>query len=138
MDLIHHLRSDLEPEQLARFAILYLGLTHNPNLTISTHILGAKMAFNSVEIMVAKHTKQSAARVLLAMIETSIDKLESMLLVFQELVDRTERIRNGGKEVPDMISIEKSRPVSSAAFAVEKTETVFTGLSCFQPDSFFR
>lgn len=96
------------------------------------------MAFNSVEIMVAKHTKQSAARVLLAMIETSIDKLESMLLVFQELVDRTERIRNGGKEVPDMISIEKSRPVSSAAFAVEKTETVFTGLSCFQPDSFFR
>lgn len=75
----------------------------------------------------AKHTKQDASRVLLAMIETSVDKLESMLLVFQELVDRTERARNGEKEIPDMIAIEKSRPVSSAAFAVEKTETVFTG-----------
>lgn len=75
----------------------------------------------------AKHTKQHASRVLLAMIETSVDKLESMLLVFQELVDRTERARNGEKEVPDMVAIEKSRLVSSAAFAVEKTETVFTG-----------
>lgn len=94
------------------------------------------MAFNSVEIMVAKHTKQGAARVLLAMIDTSVDKLETMLLVFQELVDRTERTKNGEKEVPDMVSIEKARPVSSASFAIEKTEVVFTGPSYFQANWF--
>jgi transformation/transcription domain-associated protein len=127
VDLIHHLRSELEPAQLARFAILYLGLTHNPNLTISTHILGAKMAFNSVDIIVMKHTKQSATRVLLAMIETSVDKLESMLLVHQELLDRTERSKNDEQDIPDMITIEKARPVSAAAFAVEKADTVFAG-----------
>jgi transformation/transcription domain-associated protein len=85
------------------------------------------MAFNSVDIIVMKHTKENAARVLLAMIETSVEKLESMLLVHQELVDKMERAKNSDREVPDMILIEKARPVSSAAFAVEKTETVFAG-----------
>jgi hypothetical protein len=61
------------------------------------------------------------------MIETSVEKLESMLLVHRELLDKIEKVKNADSDVPDMISIEKARPVSSAAFAVEKTETVFAG-----------
>lgn len=129
VDLIHYLRSELEPDQLSRFAVLYLGLTHNACLTISTHILSAKMAYNSVEVIVAKSTssKNTAAKVLLAMLEISTAKLESMLTVHQDILTRAEKTKNGETVESDMIAIEKSRPYGVAQFASEKTENILPG-----------
>jgi len=129
VDLIHYLRTELEPDQLSRFAVLYLGLTHNPCLTISTHILSAKMAYNSVEVIVTKSTssKHTAAKVLLAMLEISTTKLESMLTVHQDILARAEKTKNGEPNGSDMITIEKSRPYAVALFASEKTENILPG-----------
>lgn len=129
VDLIHYLRAELEPDQLSRFAVLYLGLTHNPCLTISTHILSAKMAYNSVEVIVTKSTssKHTAAKVLLAMLEISTAKLESMLTVHQDILARAEKTKDGELTRSDMIAIEKSRPYAVALFASEKTESILPG-----------
>ena len=129
VDLIHYLRAELEPDQLSRFAVLYLGLTHNPCLTISTHILSAKMAYNSVEVIVTKSasSKHTAAKVLLAMLEISTAKLESMLTVHQDILGRAEKTKNGEATGSDMIAIEKSRPYAVALFASEKTENILPG-----------
>ena len=129
VDLIHYLRAELEPDQLSRFAVLYLGLTHNPCLTISTHILSAKMAYNSVEVIVTKSasSKHTAAKVLVAMLEISTAKLESMLTVHQDILTRTEKMKNGESVGSDMIAIEKSRPYAVALFASEKTENILPG-----------
>lgn len=129
VDLIHYLRAELEPDQLSRFAVLYLGLTHNPCLTISTHILSAKMAYNSVEVIVTKSasSKNTAAKVLLAMLEISTAKLESMLTVHRDILTRAEKIKNGETVDSDMIAIEKSRPYAVALFASEKSENILPG-----------
>lgn len=129
VDLIHYLRTELEPDQLSRFAVLYLGLTHNPCLTTSTHILSAKMAYNSVEVIVTKSasSKHTAAKVLLAMLEISTSKLESMLIVHQDILARAEKIKNGETVGSDMIAIEKSRPYAAALFASEKPESILQG-----------
>ena len=129
VDLLHYLRAELEPDQLSRFAVLYLGLTHNPCLTISTHILSAKMAYNSVEVIVNKSasSKHTAAKVLLAMLEISTAKLESMLTVHQDITTRADKTKNSESTESDMIAIEKSRPYAVALFASEKTENILPG-----------
>lgn len=129
VDLIHYLRAELEPDQLSRFAVLYLGLTHNPCLPATTHVLSAKMAYNSVEVIVAKSasSKHAAAKVLLAMLEISTAKLESMLAVHKDILARAEKAKNGKTAGSDMIAIEKSKPYGVALFASEKPENVLPG-----------
>ena len=87
------------------------------------------MAYNSVEVIVAKSasSKNTAAKVLLAMLEISTTKLESMLTVHQDILTRAEKIKNGETVGSDMIAIEKSRPYAVALFASEKTENILPG-----------
>ena len=87
------------------------------------------MAYNSVEVIVTKSTssKHTAAKVLLAMLEISTAKLESMLTVHQDILARAEKTKNGELAGSDMITIEKSRPYAVALFASEKTENILPG-----------
>ena len=77
-DLLHHLRSDLSPPQLTRVCGAFLRHFHNPYLSNQMHILSAKMIYNVIEVIVAKETHPAAARLLTAILEASVDKLESM------------------------------------------------------------
>ena len=87
------------------------------------------MAYNSVEVIVTKSasSKHTAAKVLLAMLEISTAKLESMLTVHQDIITRGEKTKNGEPPGSDMIAIEKSRPYAVALFASEKTENILPG-----------
>jgi len=87
------------------------------------------MAYNSVEVIVTKSSssKHTAAKVLLAMLEISTAKLESMLTVHQDITARADKTKNSEPAGSDMIAIEKSRPYAVALFASEKTENILPG-----------
>jgi transformation/transcription domain-associated protein len=126
-DLVHHLRNDLTPMQLARIAHIYSRLIHNPYLANSLHTLFAKMMFNLIEVVVTKDTPQGTAKVLRAMFETCVDKLDAMTAVQDELAGMMERTKAGDKDLIDLSFIEKARPVACAVYAVDKPEDVIHG-----------
>lgn len=122
-DLVHHIRSDLSPHQLSRIVQVYSRLLHNPYLSGNLHTMFAKMMFTLIEVIVTKDTHQNAARILSNMLDTSVDKLESLTAVQEEL----EKIKAGPPDQIDIAFIEKARPVAGAVYAIEKPEEAFTG-----------
>ncbi|KAG2042802.1 hypothetical protein BDR03DRAFT_1058663 [Suillus americanus] len=123
-DLVHHVRGDLSANQLARVAKLYSALIHNPYLSHNLHTLFSKMMFGLIENITTKDTAQGATRVLTAMFETCVDKVEAMTLVLDNALERLEKAKNGEEEGVDFLLIEKTRPVAGAAYATEKPEEV--------------
>lgn len=125
-DLVHHLRTELTPNQLDRIAYVYSRLIHNPYLSSNLHTLFAKMMFNLIEVIATKDTHANAARILGAMLETCVDKLDAMTAVQDEL----EKIKKGDADKVDIAFIEKARPVAGAVYAVEKPEEAIHGQFC--------
>ncbi|KAI0053544.1 FAT-domain-containing protein [Auriscalpium vulgare] len=123
-DLVHHLRNDLSARQLSHIINVYSRLIHNPCLPNSVHTLSGKMMFNLVETVLAKDTPAGATMVLTTLLETCVDKLESVTGVLQEVTDRLERSKAGEPESSKIYAIEKARPVAAAIYAVEKAEDV--------------
>lgn len=122
-DLVHHIRSDLSPQQLSRIVQVYSHLLHKPYLSGNLHMIFAKMMFTLIEVIVTKDTHQNAARILSNMLDTCVDKLESLTAVQEEL----EKIKAGSPDQIDIAFIEKARPVAGAVYATEKPEEAFTG-----------
>ncbi|KAH7887705.1 hypothetical protein F5I97DRAFT_1804974 [Phlebopus sp. FC_14] len=123
-DLVHHLRSELSADQLARVAKLYSALIHNPYLGHNLHTLFAKMMFGLIENITTKDTSQGASRVLGAMFETCVDKVDAMTNVLDNAFERVEKMKNGVESPWPSLLIEKARPVAGALYAVEKPEEV--------------
>lgn len=81
------------------------------------------MMFNLIDTITTKDTPSNAARILGAMVETCVDKLDAMTAVQDEL----ERIKKGENDKIDIAFIERARPVAGAAYAVEKPEEAIHG-----------
>jgi transformation/transcription domain-associated protein len=128
---VHHVRGDLSANQLARVAKLYSALIHNPYLGHNLHTLFSKMMFGLIENITTKDTPQGAARVLTAMFETCVNKVEAMTLVLDNAFERMEKGKNGEGQGIDLVLIEKARPVAGAAYATEKPEEVIHGMNTF-------
>lgn len=126
-DLVHHVRTELSADQLARVAKLYSALIHNPYLGHNLHTLFAKMMFGLIENITTKDTPQGAARVLGAMFETCVDKVDAMTAVLDNALDRMEKAKNGDETPSPILLIEKARPVAGAVQAIEKPEEVIHG-----------
>ena len=124
---MHHLRNDLTPRQLAHIINVFTRLIHNPCLSNNVHTLAAKMLFNLVETVAVKETPQEAARILTNLLETCVDKLDSVLGVLEEVNARLERSKKGTPETGKIYLVEKARPVGAASYAVEKPEDVLAG-----------
>jgi len=90
-------------------------------------MLFSKMMFGLIENITTKDTPQGAARVLTAMFETCVDKVEAMTLVLDNALERIERAKNSEGQSVDFLLIEKARPVAGAAYATEKPEEVIHG-----------
>ncbi|CAL1700686.1 unnamed protein product [Somion occarium] len=121
-DLVHYIRSDLSASQLMRACSIFLGHLHNPYLTNQLHILSAKVIYNLVEHIVAKETPQVASKLLTNLLESSVDRLESMVVVHAEVVARAERLKKGEDDAVDIAFIERSRPIANAIYTSEKPE----------------
>ncbi|THH01673.1 hypothetical protein EW026_g1062 [Hermanssonia centrifuga] len=131
-DLLHHLRGDLTPAQLLRVSGVYLRHLHNPYLSNQIHVFSAKMIFNMIEVMVTKVSQQEAAKLLMTLLDASVDKLESSVVVLEEVLEQLERKKKGeptdDTEYSEYVIIEKTRPVAGATYAVQKPEELLAEL----------
>ncbi|KAI0284236.1 FAT domain-containing protein [Russula aff. rugulosa BPL654] len=125
-DLVHYLRGDLSPRQLAHFIHVYSRVIHNPCLSSSVHTLAGKMMFNLIETVVAKDTPDDAAKVLTTLMETCVDRLESLAAVLDEVQQRLERRKNEETESGNFFMVEKARPVASVVYAAEDPDNVLS------------
>ena len=130
-DLVHHVRNELTNVQLERIVHVYSSLIHNPALGFNLHTLFAKMMFGLADAIMSKETPQGAARLLEAMFETCLEKLEGLCVVQSEVsatLERNKQTSEGTTNiVPDASFIEKARPVGGAVNSIEKPEDVIHG-----------
>jgi transformation/transcription domain-associated protein len=107
---------------------------HNPALGFNLHTLFAKMMFGLADAIISKETSQGAARLLEAMFETCLEKLEGLCVVQSEVSAMLEHNKRSSERktdiVPDASLIEKARPVGGAVNAIEKPEDVIHGKYC--------
>ena len=130
-DLVHHVRNELTNLQLERIVHVYSSLMHNPALGFNLHTLFAKMMFGLTDAIISKETSEGAARLLEAMFETCLEKLEGLCVVQSEVsatLERNKRTSEGTSNIVlDISLIEKARPVGGAVNATEKPEDVVHG-----------
>ncbi|XP_006460304.1 hypothetical protein AGABI2DRAFT_184795 [Agaricus bisporus var. bisporus H97] len=127
-DLVHHLRNDLTPEQLNHIVESYSCLIHNPALGNNLHTLFAKMMFGLTDAILAKETSQGAAKLLMIMFESCLERLEALATVQEQVSTLLERPKNEVTSDPDIFQIEKARPVGGATYAVDKPEDTITAI----------
>lgn len=127
-DLVHHIRNELTATQLGRVVHVYSRIIHNPALGNNLHTMSAKMMFGLTEPIIAKETPQGAARLLGAMFETCLERLETLALVHDEVTTNVGLMKEQNSAVVlGATFIEKARPVGGAIYAVEKPEDIING-----------
>lgn len=90
------------------------------------------MMFGLTDVILAKESPQGAARLLGAMFETCLERLEGLCIVYEEVTTSLERSKQKAGEVfIDTAFIEKVRPIGGATYAVEKPEDVIHGTFFF-------
>ncbi|KAJ7180147.1 FAT domain-containing protein [Mycena crocata] len=123
-DLFHHTRNELPLPQLTHVVLVYTRIMHNPALPTNIHPIFAKILISLVDTIVTKD-KVPAAKILLYILDTCLDRLDALNVVLEEVYGVVERIRNNKKdEVYNAAFIEKARPLGGAAFMLEKPEEV--------------
>ncbi|KAI9508927.1 FAT domain-containing protein, partial [Russula earlei] len=125
-DLVHYLRGDLSPRQLAHFIHVYSRVIHNPCLSSSVHTLAGKMMFNLIDTVVAKDTPDGASKVLTALMETCVGRLESLSAVLDEVQQRSEHSKNEEAKLGNFFMVEKARPVASSVYAADDPDNVLS------------
>ncbi|KAI9001012.1 atypical/PIKK/TRRAP protein kinase [Trametes punicea] len=121
-DLLHHLRYELSPANLTRILTVYVQHLHNPFLSTHMHVISAKVLLPLVESAVAKDTHQNAARTLTMLLEACVDKVDSLVSVQVERLNRAAKEKDAPSEFKDFAVIEKSRPLVNPCYATEKPE----------------
>lgn len=123
-DMIHHVRSELTPNQLARVIRTYSAMLHNTATSGGFQTMCAKLLSTMTETVISKHTREGGAEILHGLLECIVQKLQSVSLVHEELRKYKEQSEPG---LSNYISLEKSKPIYGAAFVSESTEDVLKG-----------
>lgn len=127
-DLVHHIRNELTPQQLARSVHVFSKIIHNPALGNNLHTMSAKMLFGLTEAIVAKGDEKEAARLVSSMFETCLERLEALALIHDEVAASVAQLKDNSEAVIiDCAFVEKSRPVGGAIYAMEKPEEFVHG-----------
>lgn len=129
-DLVHHVKAELSSNQLQRVLQVYSSLVHNPSLPINLNTTFLKMMFGLTEVIHSKMPEQDAKRLLLALFDTCLEKLEGLCVIHADVCAAVERNKTqSGDEVPNASWIEKNRPVGGSTGLMEKPEEVIHGMS---------
>ncbi|PCH41022.1 hypothetical protein WOLCODRAFT_151061 [Wolfiporia cocos MD-104 SS10] len=123
-EILHSLRSEMTAAQLTRTCHLFLRQLHDPSLPYHLHGMSAKMTYNLIEAILTKDTNQGASRTLKLILDASVDKLESVATVQDQVSNKVARMKKGEDDPIDDFFIEKSRPIAGASYAVDKMEEV--------------
>lgn len=119
-ELFHQHRQELNAPQLAKIAYVYSRLLHNAYVGLANHITFAKMLFTLLEPAIALDVPQ----VVTAILEASVERLESAAAIQQEVINRAEAAKNGEQESDTISFIEKARPVQGATYAIDKPDDI--------------
>jgi transformation/transcription domain-associated protein len=123
-DMIHHVRADLSPNQLAKVIKTYSAMLHNSATSGGFQTMCAKLLSTMTESVITKHTREGAAEALYGLLECIVQKLWSVSLIHEELRKSREQ---GDVMSSSYIALEKSKPIYGAAFVSEGTEEVLKG-----------
>ncbi|KAF8592382.1 hypothetical protein K439DRAFT_1323691 [Ramaria rubella] len=123
-DLVHHVRTELNPLQLGRVIHIYSCNLHNQSLNGAIQTMCAKLLMNLVECVLQKDTPEGSVHVLQGLLITCIDKLGALHAMQQDVVASNQRIKDGEQDKSDVVLIEKAKPMSSAAYVNETLDEV--------------
>ncbi|KAF7789373.1 hypothetical protein EIP86_000317 [Pleurotus ostreatoroseus] len=122
-DLMHHLRSDLTTDQIQMVCAVALRYMHNPFLANQTTVLASKITFQMIDSIINKFSQQDASRLIRGVLDSFIDKLESMVLVLSEVIGKYSKTpKPEATDFDDFVLVEKARPMAGATYAVERPE----------------
>jgi transformation/transcription domain-associated protein len=86
------------------------------------------MMFGLTDAILAKETPQGAAKLLMIMFESCLERLEALAIVQEQVSALLERPKCDTSSDPDIFQIEKARPVGGATYAIDKPEDTITGV----------
>ncbi|KAG6837441.1 hypothetical protein H0H93_009535 [Arthromyces matolae] len=122
-DLVHHIRNELTPQQLARSVHVFSKIIHNPTLGNNLHTMSAKMLFGLTDPILSKGDEKEASRLVGSMFETCLERLEALALIQEEVATSSAQLKENSEVITiDSAYIEKSRPAGGAIYALEKPE----------------
>lgn len=131
-DLFHHLRSELSLPQLEKVIHVFSRLLHNTSFGNNLHTLFAKMLFNLIDVIVTKEPSQGAIRLLSLMFESCLERLEALAAI-QVQIGLTQDRKKEGAEPPDIVAIERARPIGGSMPLVERPEDALPGKTILHP-----
>ncbi|CAK5275625.1 unnamed protein product [Mycena citricolor] len=128
-DLFHHIRGELSMAQANRIVLIYARMLHVPSMATGLHPMFLKIIISLVDTIVTKD-KGPALKTLLFIVDTCLDRLESLNIALEDLYSAAERAKAGKKDdvVHDAAFIEKVRPLGGSSFLLEKPEEVITDM----------
>ncbi|KAJ3022967.1 hypothetical protein HKX48_004725 [Thoreauomyces humboldtii] len=104
VDLIHHVRNDLSPTQLAMAIHMYSRNLHDSNFPPNIQTMCAKLLLNIVDCLTNIADKDEARRLLLRIMRTFGQKFASLRLSFPVVVEHHRRRRAQSQTTPDVTS----------------------------------
>ena len=128
-DLVHHVRHELSAEQLSRVIHAYSCNVHTSSIACGTQTMCMKLLVNLVECVVAKCSKTEAARILMGLLETGIDKLGAIYRVHQDLSMISESSKTSEADpLLSFVVVERSKPADALSYIVDVPENVIKGM----------
>ena len=91
-DLVHHVRAELQPQQLVRVVENHATVLHDASLAPSIQTMCVKLLLNLVETIVNKTSETEAPRLLRAILETFVEKLSGLSRLREDL-DMSRQMR---------------------------------------------
>nr|GAT59465.1 predicted protein [Mycena chlorophos] len=123
-DLIHHSRNELTLAQLTHVTLVYTRMIHNMAIGTNIYPMFGKILGTLVDVILLQE-KGPAAKLLVYMLDSLLDRLEALPLVLEDVYAMVERVKNNQRdEIYDAGYIERSRPLGGAAYFSEKPEEV--------------
>ncbi|KAG5221806.1 Transcription-associated protein [Salix suchowensis] len=113
--------SELSLPQLEKVIYVFSRLLHNTSFGNNLHTLFAKMLFNLIDVIVTKEPSQGAIRLLSLMFESCLERLEALATI-QVQIGLTQDRKKEGAELPDIVVIERARPIGGSMPLVERPE----------------
>ncbi|KAI8605964.1 hypothetical protein EDD21DRAFT_315697 [Dissophora ornata] len=113
-DLVHHVRAELTPAQLAKTVYIYSRNLHDPSLASSIQTMCAKLLLNLVDCIVRIPNGEGKI-LLIKILDTFTNKFAALNLAFSGILKQTERKKNGEEGAEDDFDFEKARSIHTAS-----------------------
>ncbi|KAF9581361.1 hypothetical protein BGW38_001654, partial [Lunasporangiospora selenospora] len=118
-DLVHHVRAELTPAQLAKTVYIYSRNLHDPSLASSIQTMCAKLLLNLVDCIVRIPNGEGKI-LLIKILDTFTNKFAALNLAFPGILKQAERKKNGEEtNNEDDFDYEKARSMHTASSSTE-------------------